>query len=67
MQPGDVKATYADTARLTEWTKFSPGTPVRVGVKRFAEWYQRITSRTLINERALRSASTKTYETCAGR
>jgi UDP-glucuronate 4-epimerase len=39
MQPGDVKATFADTARLTEWTRFSPGTPVREGVRRFAEWY----------------------------
>lgn len=40
MQPGDVKATFADTAQLTEWTHFSPGTPVRDGVKRFADWYR---------------------------
>ena len=40
MQPGDVKATFAETALLTEWTDFSPGTPVRDGVKRFADWYR---------------------------
>ncbi len=40
MQPGDVKATFAETALLTEWTDFSPGTRVRQGVKRFADWYR---------------------------
>ena len=40
MQPGDVKATFADTTLLTEWTKFSPGTPLQVGVERFADWYR---------------------------
>jgi len=40
MQPGDVKATFAETALLTKWTNFSPGMPVRDGVKRFADWYR---------------------------
>ena len=40
MQPGDVKATYADTTLLTDWTEFSPSTSVQVGVERFADWYR---------------------------
>jgi len=40
MQPGDVRATFADTGRLTEWTHFSPGTQIGEGVKRFADWYR---------------------------
>jgi UDP-glucuronate 4-epimerase len=40
MQAGDVMATEADTAALEELTGFRPGTSVRVGVKRFVQWYR---------------------------
>ena len=40
MQPGDVPATYADTAELDAWIGFKPNTPVREGVSRFVEWYR---------------------------
>mgnify|MGYP003335707042 CR=1 FL=1 len=39
MQPGDVPATAADTSELDAWVGFRPDTPVREGVKRFADWY----------------------------
>lgn len=41
MQPGDVKATYADTGRLAAATGFAPSTPLQAGLERFAEWYTR--------------------------
>lgn len=41
MQPGDVKATYADTARLRAATGFAPSTPLATGLARFAEWFKR--------------------------
>ena len=40
MQPGDVKATAADTAALNGWVGFKPSTPIEEGVKAFARWYQ---------------------------
>jgi len=40
MQPGDVKATFADTDLLTRWTGLAPGTPIKAGVQRFADWYR---------------------------
>ena len=39
MQPGDVAATFADTSRLTAWTGYKPGTPIRVGIAKFVDWY----------------------------
>jgi UDP-glucuronate 4-epimerase len=39
MQPGDVPATFADVMRLTKWTGYAPGTPIREGIRRFVEWY----------------------------
>jgi len=39
MQPGDVRATEADTAALQEATGFHPATPVEEGVRRFVAWY----------------------------
>ena len=39
MQPGDVPVTYADTAPLEEDFGFRPSTPLRVGLRAFAEWY----------------------------
>jgi UDP-glucuronate 4-epimerase len=40
MQAGDVPATSADTRELEEAVGYKPRTPVEVGVKRFADWYQ---------------------------
>ena len=40
MQPGDVKATYADTAALEKATGFSPATPLEAGLERFAAWFR---------------------------
>src|SRR5574341_2449264 len=41
MQPGDVKATYADTRALREAVGFAPATPLEVGLERFAAWFKR--------------------------
>ena len=41
MQPGDVPVTYADTSALEEDTGFRPNTSLRVGLRRFAEWYKK--------------------------
>lgn len=40
MQPGDVPVTYADTAPLERDFRFRPGTPLRVGLRKFAQWYK---------------------------
>jgi UDP-glucuronate 4-epimerase len=40
MQPGDVKATYADTTALREAVGFAPSTPLASGLARFAEWFR---------------------------
>lgn len=40
MQPGDVPITFADTSALEERTGFKPNTPLRVGLRKFAEWYK---------------------------
>ncbi|MDY3706227.1 NAD-dependent epimerase/dehydratase family protein [Vagococcus lutrae] len=40
MQPGDVAITYADTAPLEEKINFKPNTPLREGLRNFAEWYK---------------------------
>ena len=40
MQPGDVRATEADTSALQALTGFKPATPVEEGVKRFVAWYR---------------------------
>ena len=39
MQPGDVPVTYADTTPLEEDFGFRPGTSLREGLRRFAQWY----------------------------
>ncbi len=41
MQPGDVPVTYADTSALEADTGFKPNTPLRTGLRRFAEWYKK--------------------------
>jgi UDP-glucuronate 4-epimerase len=40
MQPGDVKATYADTSALRRAVGFAPATPLETGLARFAEWFK---------------------------
>ena len=40
MQPGDVPVTYADTSALERDFGFKPATPLREGLRRFAEWYK---------------------------
>ena len=40
MQPGDVPVTYADTAPLERDFGFRPNTPLREGLRRFAQWYK---------------------------
>jgi UDP-glucuronate 4-epimerase len=39
MQDGDVKDTYADTARLWAAVGFEPSTPLGEGLARFAAWF----------------------------
>lgn len=39
MQPGDVPITYADTSALERDFGFKPHTPLREGLRKFAEWY----------------------------
>ncbi len=39
MQPGDVPVTYADTTPLEQDFGFKPATPLRAGLRRFAQWY----------------------------
>lgn len=41
MQPGDVSVTYADTTPLEQDFGFKPSTPLREGLRKFAEWYAR--------------------------
>jgi UDP-glucuronate 4-epimerase len=40
MQPGDVKATYADTTALRNAVGFAPSTPLATGLGRFAAWFR---------------------------
>ena len=39
MQPGDVPVTFADTSALEKDMGFKPSTPLRQGLRAFAEWY----------------------------
>ncbi len=40
MQAGDVPVTYADTTPLERDFGFKPNTPLREGLRKFAEWYK---------------------------
>ena len=40
MQPGDVPVTFADTEPLERDFGFKPHTPLRDGLRKFAEWYK---------------------------
>jgi UDP-glucuronate 4-epimerase len=39
-QPGDMIATTANASALAAWTGFTPATPLREGIRRFADWYR---------------------------
>ena len=39
MQQGDVPETFADTSALEADIGFRPATPLRIGLRHFAEWY----------------------------
>jgi nucleoside-diphosphate-sugar epimerase len=39
MQAGDVAVTYADTSALERDFDFKPSTPLREGLRAFAQWY----------------------------
>lgn len=41
MQPGDVPATWADTALLTSLVGALPQTDIRAGAAKFVDWYRR--------------------------
>ncbi len=40
MQPGDVETTFADVTELYNDFGFKPSTPLRAGLRKFAEWYK---------------------------
>lgn len=40
MQPGDVPVTFADTVPLERDFGFKPHTPLREGLRKFAQWYK---------------------------
>ncbi len=40
MQPGDIPTTYADTTALERNFDFRPHTPLRIGLRAFAQWYK---------------------------
>ena len=40
MQPGDVRATQADTTELRSAVGYAPSTPIEEGVARFVAWYR---------------------------
>ena len=40
LQPGDVRVTYGDTCALERDFGFKPHTPLREGLRKFAEWYK---------------------------
>ena len=45
MQAGDVPITYADTTPLERDYGFKPNTPLREGLRKFAEWYKEFYSK----------------------
>jgi UDP-glucuronate 4-epimerase len=40
LQPGDVPATYADVDDLIKDVGFKPKTDIRIGIKKFIDWYK---------------------------
>ena len=40
MQPGDVKATFADTSKLNKWINYKLNTSFAKGINLFAKWFK---------------------------
>ena len=40
LQPGDVISTHADISKINAWIDFIPKTSLKLGVKKFVEWYK---------------------------
>jgi UDP-glucuronate 4-epimerase len=40
MQPGDVKATYADVSALVDAVGYRPKVSLEEGMQRFVDWYR---------------------------
>jgi UDP-glucuronate 4-epimerase len=40
MQPGDIRATYADIADLVSDTGYAPSTQIDQGIREFVDWYR---------------------------
>ena len=40
MQPGDIRATFADTSKAKDMLGYDPQTSISEGVPRFVEWYK---------------------------
>ena len=40
MQPGDVRATYADISAIQNDFGFEPSTPIDQGIPNFVEWFR---------------------------
>ena len=40
MQPGDVKASLADTSLLENWIDYKPSTTLKDGINKFVKWYK---------------------------
>ena len=40
MQPGDVKATFANTDSIESWVGYKPKISINKGVKHFVNWYK---------------------------
>ena len=41
MQPGDVRATYANVEALYDYINFKPETTVQEGINKFIDWYKK--------------------------
>ncbi len=40
LQPGDVISTHADQSKLKNWIDFTPKTSLKIGIKKFVQWYK---------------------------
>ena len=40
MQDGDVKSTYSDCTKLSNWIDYKPRTKIKDGIKEFVSWYK---------------------------
>lgn len=51
MQPGDVRATYADISKAGRLLDYTPSFPIEKGIPLFVEWYKQNVRRSQIAER----------------